>query len=253
MPTHDEATPVAPVSEPHPHASVTFQALGSDLRLRILRELAIGDRGVAELTEALDAAAPTLRYHLGVLLQDGIVEKVPVRREGRIGRPRVQYRLRKNQVIEGFPVRRYETLSEILLSVVTASLPPDRWERALYEAGHLSGRQLIAAIEKGPDGAGWNPQRFVRDCLGGHFAAMGLQTEVIDLQRDRVRYRAFTCPFQELAVKFPDRVCDHLDVGFHEGVADALGSGVTTRRLACMGHGAPYCEYSLQWTKGCKR
>lgn len=249
MPTHDEAVPAPSIPEPQPNTSVTFQALGSDLRLRILRELAVGSRGIVELAAALNVTAPTLRYHLGVLLQDGIVEKVPTQRDGRIGRPSVRYRLRKTHVVDGFPIRRYETLSEILLSVITASLPQDRWEKALYEAGRSSGRQLIASIGKEDGESGWDPDRFVRECLEGHFTAMGIQTEVLDLGRDRVRYRAFACPFQELAAKYPDRVCDNLDVGFHEGVAEALGSGVSTQRLQCMGHGAPFCEYSLRWTK----
>ena len=249
MPADDSATPNPRVSESQANASVTFQALGSGLRLRILRELASGDRGVADLSATLDVAPATVRYHLGVLLQDGIVDKGLVHREGRIGRPRDHFRLRQSHVIDGFPVRRYETLSEILLSVVTAFLPPARWQRALYEAGRASGRQLVAAIGGEVHGDGWTPERFVRDCLAGPFAAMGLQTEVVDLRKDRVQYRAFTCPFQELAVKYPDRICDHLDVGFHEGVAEGLGPGVVTRRLACMGHGAPYCEYSLRWTK----
>lgn len=225
-----------------------FQALGSDVRMNILRNLIRGDCSVAQLARAARLHPATIRYHLSILLQDGLVEKVPTRRDGRVGRPTTRYCIR-NVEIGGFPPRRYEILSEILLLTMGRLLDRQRSDQALYEAGRESGQRMVAGVEEAAKVSEWGPREFVQHCLLGAFASMGMQTEVVQERDDFVRFRAFTCPFQELAVKYPDRVCDSLDRGFHEGIATRMGSLVVGERLACMGHGDAFCEYSLHWAK----
>ncbi len=234
---------------PHANDSQAFHALGSQARLDILRELAIGARNVPELAKTTGLRPGVIRYHLGVLLQDGLVEHVQTGHEGRVGRPTNRYRLRSQPAIDGFPPRRYETLSEILLAVVTTSLGRNDWTQALYRAGRESGRNLIAAIQRGAGIQEWTPLQFVQRCVEGYMPGMGMRTQVVESRGDRVQYRTFTCPFQELATKYPDPVCDSLDAGFHDGIAEGLGTNVENRRLACLGHGDPYCEYALQWKR----
>ncbi|MFQ5838954.1 MAG: helix-turn-helix transcriptional regulator [Thermoplasmata archaeon] len=229
--------------------SEAFQALGSDARLRILQQLMRGDCSVSELARAMSLHPVTIRYHVNILLRDGLVEQLSHHREGAVGRPTTRYRIRYERMIGGFPPRHYEVLSEILLQTITESLARDRWERALYAAGRESGRQLIEAIEKDAQVSVWNPKRFVHLYMEGALANLGMQTEVVELRDDSVQYRAFTCPFQELALKYPDKICDYLDVGFHEGIAEKLGTNVVHERLACMGHGDPHCEYCVRWTE----
>ncbi|MFQ5838931.1 MAG: helix-turn-helix transcriptional regulator [Thermoplasmata archaeon] len=228
--------------------SEAFHALGSDARLKILMELMQGDRGISELSRAVGLNPVTVRYHINILLRDGLVERLPQRREGVAGRPMARFRVRPERM-GGFPPRRYEMLSEILLHVVRVSLDREQWGRMLYAEGHEKGQQLIEGVEREAQISAWSPQRFVRLCLEGVMADMGVRTKVIDLQDDLVHYRAFTCPFQELALKYPDMICNYLDVGFHEGVAEKLDPDVVHERLACMGHGDPYCEYRIRWTR----
>jgi ArsR family transcriptional regulator len=57
-----------------------FHALADETRLRILEELADGERCVCDLTDALDAAQSRLSFHLKVLKDAGLVTD---RREGR--------------------------------------------------------------------------------------------------------------------------------------------------------------------------
>lgn len=78
---------------------------------------------------------------------------------------------------------------------------------------------------------------------------MGLLAVVSDVGEDFVQYRTLSCPFLELALSYPEMICDHLDAGFYEGVASRMGSGVTHERLACMGHGDAFCEQRLKWAK----
>lgn len=239
----------AETAQPRASDSQAFHALGSEARLGLLRVLAVGERTLDQLRRATGLREAAVRYHLGILLQDDLVERVPARPDGRVGRPTNRYRLRATPGVSGFPPRQYETLSEVLLGVVCSSLDRRGWERALYQAGRGSGHQMIDSIRQTAGVDRWTPERFVQHFLSDAMRSMGVQTEVVESHRDRVRYRTLTCPFQELAARYPDRICDHLDAGFHDGVADGLGPRVVNRRSSCMGHGDPFCEYTVQWKR----
>lgn len=227
-----------------------FHALGSEARLKLLRELLQGDRDVADLSEAVGLHPVTVRYHLNILVGDGLVQKMTTPREGEVGRPPILYRLRQKELVESFPPRRYEMLSEILLSVVGASMGEEEARRVLFQAGLRTGEDLIKALEQEGGISHWTPDRFARAYVEGAMAAMGLVASVVEQGEDSVQYRSFVCPFQELALKYPDKICDHLDAGFHQGIANALGPEVVHERLACIGHGDPHCEYRVRWKSG---
>ncbi len=226
-----------------------FQALGSDVRLNLLKELIKGDCDISKLAEAVRLHPVTVRYHINILVSDGLVEKLVIHREGEVGRPPIRYRIRHKGMIGRFPPRLYEMLSEILLGIIDESLSREKWERMLYDAGREAGRQMIRATEMETQITVWNPRRFVQLYLEGALANLGLVTAAVEVGNDFVQYRGFTCPFQELALKYPEKICDYLDVGFHEGVAERLGTNVRHERLACMGHDDSYCEYRVRWTE----
>lgn len=227
----------------------TFQTLGSDVRLQILRELLQGERGVAELALSVDLSPVTVRYHLKVLVADGLVEK-RVDHEGHgVGRPPHRYRLRQPEGVTSFPPRRYEMLANILLNILETAIRPEDLETKLHEAGREVGRSLVRTVEEHRDIASWTPDGFVKEFLEGALAQMGLVTTVVERRPDLVRYRSFICPFQELAKKEPGLICDLLDAGYHEGVMERVGGGAIQERLACMGHGDPHCEYAVRWTR----
>jgi len=122
-------------------------------------------------------------------------------------------------------------------------------ERALREAGKAVGRQLVETLEKEAGLSAWNPRGFVRHYLEGAIARMGLLAVVADMGEDFVQYRFLSCPFLELAMSYPEMICDHLDAGFHEGVAARMKSDVIHERLACMGQGDAFCEQRLKWAR----
>jgi DNA-binding transcriptional ArsR family regulator len=224
-----------------------FQALGSDVRVRILKELLGGERDISELVGATALRSGSVRYHLNILIGEGLVEKFTRHHEGDVGRPPIRYRLRPAGVVQGIPFRQYRLLAEVLLGVILESLPPEDRDRALYAAGKQVGQQLIDAVAGEAEVSYWDPDLFVRVFLGDALPRMGSLTTVMEQGEDFVQYRAMTCPFQELALKRPRMICDAFDTGFHEGVAERLGSQVRFTRLACIGHGDPYCEYALRW------
>ncbi len=224
-----------------------FQALGSDVRVRILKELLRGVRDTSELVRATGVRSGSVRYHLNILIGEGLVEKFTHHQEGDLGRPPVRYRLRPGGIAQGIPFRQYRLLSEVLLDVIRQSLPPEEQVRALYAAGKQVGQQLIDGVASEAEVAEWDSDLFVRVFLGDALPRMGSLITVMDQAEDFVQYRAMTCPFQELALKRPRMICDSFDKGFHEGLAERLGSQVRFKRLACIGHGDPYCEYALRW------
>ena len=240
-------------TQPQGSDSQAFRALGSEPRLDLLRELAAGDGTVLELSRATGLRPSAVRYHLGVLLQDGLIERVSDHRDGHVGRPTNRYRLRARSVVNGFPPRHYDTLAEVLLNVLCGTLSQKERHKALYEAGRKGGRSFVATIQRGTGVGEWTPEDFVRHCVEGQMTRMGMRCQVVDARGNRVRYRAYTCPFQELAARYPEPVCDSLDAGFHDGIAEGLGPHVENRRFACLGHGDPYCEYSVMWTRARSR
>ena len=54
--------------------AVRFSALGDPIRLRILTELADGQRCVCELLDEIDIAPNLLSYHLKILRDTGLVD-----------------------------------------------------------------------------------------------------------------------------------------------------------------------------------
>ncbi len=228
-------------------ATESFQALGSEPRLGILQELQHGERGVSDLAKAVGLHPVTVRYHLGILLRDGLIEQVRYRREGGIGRPAALYRVRTDAGVEGYPPRRYEMLSEILLRLISQSLDRKALEKALRGAGQTTGQQLLEAIDAEAQVPVWNPGNFVEFFLKRAMSRMGIDVEILAVGEDLVHYRAYGCPFRELAERYTEEICDNLDLGLYEGITQSMGSGVAFERLACIGHGDPNCEYRLRW------
>jgi DNA-binding transcriptional ArsR family regulator len=58
---------------PEPDMVAVYRALGDETRLRILRELASGDRRITDLTQKLGLAKSTVHAHLVVLRSAGLV------------------------------------------------------------------------------------------------------------------------------------------------------------------------------------
>jgi DNA-binding transcriptional ArsR family regulator len=59
--------------EPEQDLVVTYRALGDETRLRLLRELAGGDRRLADLVQSLGLSKSTLHGHLAVLRSAGLI------------------------------------------------------------------------------------------------------------------------------------------------------------------------------------
>jgi predicted ArsR family transcriptional regulator len=199
-------------------ATALHRALSDPRRVQIVDELRGADDGldVQELARRVGLHANTVRWHLGVLADAGLVSSRPVGRAGP-GRPRVVYMLEDEPSSEA-GVEDYRLLSAILTGV--ASQLADGPARA-EEAGRAWGRHLVD-----------RPSPLVS--LTDEEAT----SEVVELL-DQQGFRAETgdgeirmrrCPFHELAEAHPGIVCA-VHRGLISGALAELGSGLRVERL----------------------
>ncbi len=224
-----------------------FAALGSRVRLRILEALAARAMTLPELARELELNRTTLRYHLGLLQEQGWIQETAPGKAGGSGRPAVRFRASPRGWV-GFPERHFELLGEIALHALLESNGPDRSAEILRAKGSGMGQEMAEAVAARAALKEWSPDAFERLVLQGLFRDFGVVGTVVERKPAELTYRVFTCPFLELAEKMPGLVCDAVDAGFHEGVDRSMGS-VATTKTACMGHGDPFCEYRLTWTR----
>jgi predicted ArsR family transcriptional regulator len=223
-----------------------FAALASHARYQILDALSAHPKTIRELTKELGVHRLTLRYHLGFLLSEGFVEEVPATHQGKAGRPPAYYRTARHAMIPGFPPRRFEFIAQASLSALLEALGEGDARQRLYTKGKTVGAGVVRGIAAQKGVSMWTPALFDEHILKGSYREMGVSTEVLAATPSSIEYRAYGCPFLELAEQMPDVVCDALDAGFHDGIDEAVGGASTVRRR-CLGHGDLFCEYTVTW------
>lgn len=200
------------------------RALSSPVRARLLDLLraAPDPRGVEALAERLDLHVNTVRAHLALLEDAGLVASEPEPR-GRPGRPRLVYRVtdRAAQVDQGGG---YRFLAQALASYVaaTASDPP----AAGREAGAAWGRHLVA-----------RPAPFETVTVDAAMAevvdlldAFGFDPQLDTGEPTRPRVHLRRCPFLDVAREHQDVVCS-LHLGLLQGALAELGSDLEATDL----------------------
>ena len=222
-----------------------FDALGSDVRNRVLEFLSKGEATVLQIAAGVHANPATLRYHLGLLLREGLVEEIRPHSQGSRGRPAILYRTTRRAVVPGFPERHFDMLALAAIQTLVEASGGREAARRLSKKGAEVGRTMVESVAAQDAVGRWSPESFERLVLQGLFPAFGVSCKVLSRGPDSLTYRSFTCPFLELAEKIPEYVCDAMDTGFHEGIDRSVGA--VTTRVACMGHGDSHCEYAMSW------
>lgn len=158
-----------------------------------------------QLAERVDLHPNTIRWHLGVLTDAGLVQATPERRHGR-GRPSVVHRLTGEGSARGRD--EYRLLATMLTDVVAAD---GNGKARAYEAGVRWGRHL----RQGDPGAD------IAELLDQEGFAAEQQGDTIEMRR---------CPFYALAEGAPQVICT-LHHGIIDGALEEAGSGETVARL----------------------
>jgi predicted ArsR family transcriptional regulator len=160
-------------------------------------------------TNALAAAVGlhpnTVRWHLGVLADAGLVRSAPAQLKRR-GRPSVVYTLTPDGAARDRDEYR------LLATMLTAALAGSNDGEALaYETGARWGRHLQSA----------EPERAVAELLDRQGFAASARGARIEMRR---------CPFYALAEESPDVICT-LHHGIIDGALAAKSTGLTVERL----------------------
>lgn len=166
---------------------------------------AAGGLDTAALAAAVGLHPNTVRWHLGVLTDAGLVRSEPEHRHAR-GRPRVVHRLTADGAARDRD--EYRLLATMLTAAVAAG---DDGERRAYATGVDWGRHLHAA----------EPGSGVVDLLDRQGFAAAQRGDRIEMRR---------CPFYALAESSPQVICT-LHHGIIDGILEAASAGVSVERL----------------------
>jgi predicted ArsR family transcriptional regulator len=193
------------------------KALADERRSRIVEELREAPFGldVQELASRLGLHQNTIRFHLGVLVDAGLVASRPAPRSAP-GRPRILYRLNAEGAAAGRD--EYRLLANVLAGTVAQR---ESGSSDAENAGRAWGRYLVR-----------RPLPLVHvsdeDATSDVVALLdqqGFEPEAVD---GEIRMRR--CPFHELAESHPDVVCA-VHRGLISGALHELGSDLEVESL----------------------
>jgi predicted ArsR family transcriptional regulator len=187
------------------------RALADPHRVRIGEELraAPGGHDVRELARRLGLHENTVRWHLGLLGEAGLVESRPAA-NGKPGRPRMLYVLRPGA--ERPAVRDEHRLLATILTGAVAGVPDG--EQKAEEAGRAWGRYLVRRP---------SPLARVSDEEAVAEVARLLDEEGFAAEARDLEIHMRRCPFHELAETNPGVVCS-VHRGLMAGALEELGS-----------------------------
>ena len=193
------------------------RALADPRRRRVVEELRAEHEGLdaQELAQRLELHPNTVRWHLGILGDAGLVESQPVPRSGP-GRPRILYRLSPKTAAPGRDEYR-------LLATILAGAVSDHGEGSsrAETSGHAWGRFLVRRPAP-------NVRFGDREAVGEVVRLLDEQGFVPDADGTEIQMRR--CPFHDLAEQHPEVVCA-VHRGLIAGALEELGSGLEVGAL----------------------
>jgi predicted ArsR family transcriptional regulator len=193
------------------------RALADDRRRRLVEELR-GERAgldVQELAHRLGLHQNTVRWHLGVLADAGIVVSQAAPRSAP-GRPRILYSLSHHADAPGRDD--YRLLAAILAGTISEH---DGARAAVDSAGRAWGRYLVRRPQ---------PLARVTDEQAVGEVVRLLDEQGFDPDADGTDVRMHRCPFHDLAEQHPEVVCA-VHRGLISGALEELGSGLEVSGL----------------------
>jgi predicted ArsR family transcriptional regulator len=206
-----------------PGGSSLHRALSDPTRLALISELgeAVEPLDVYGLAQRVGVHVNTVRWHLRILVDAGVVLDEPGAARGR-GRPRHAYRLsdRAREVEHG----RFGLLAEVLVDALAHGGP--EVAGTLEESGRVRGRELVR-----PDLGGTRPvgTEQALDSIVRLLARLGFEPR-LEHGRAGPRIEMRPCPFGELAARSSSVVCP-VHLGLIRGTLEALDAPVEAAEL----------------------
>lgn len=199
------------------------RALSSPVRGRIVELLgADGAMDARQLAERLDLHVNTVRAHLTVLVEGGLVASSPEERD-RPGRPRLLYRTTEAADDHG-GAGGYRFLAEVLASHLGATA--DDPAAVAEQAGTAWGRFLVDA----PAPFTSVGRQTAIEQVAGVLDSLGFEPELDGIESTDPRILLRRCPFLSVAREHQDVVCS-IHLGIMRGALAELGVDVEVRDL----------------------
>jgi predicted ArsR family transcriptional regulator len=193
------------------------RALADEGRRRIVDELRDASAGLDahELAERLDLHANTVRWHLGILADAGLIDSEPARNAGR-GRPRTVYSL--TQDARARDGDEHRLLASVLSGAMARMVGG---AEAAVDAGRAWGRYLVRRPL---------PLAPVNESDAVAEVVSVLDTQGFDPEVDGREILMRRCPFRDLAATHPGVVCG-MHGGLIAGALDELGGRLDLEEL----------------------
>lgn|GEM_PF-1850391 len=228
--------------------SDVYRALSVKARLEMLRFIAGRPKTIQEVADRFGLTQFTARYHLRFLEDARMIKRYEVR--GRRGKPRIYYAISGRTPLLTYPRREYQGFSELLLSFLTNKLSKDDLKQALKEVGRRLGRERMEELAARSGIESWTLQEYREHYLGEALPQEVGEVEMVSEASDRLVFRVYSCPVQELAQKYPDQLCTAMEQGIREGVVEATGGKLAIVRRKSLARGQGYCEFEVSNTVG---
>jgi len=195
-------------------------ALGDERRAAIVDELRAASLGldVRELGERVGLHPNTVRWHLGVLADAGLVESRAAADRLAPGRPRILYRLTK----EAVPARQRTEEYRLLASILTGTIAER--EDAAADA-ERNGRSWGRFLARRPLPLARPSRERAVEQVSELLAGQGFEPTV-----DGNRICMYRCPFHDLAETNPDIICA-VHRGMIDGTLEELDSDLRVAKL----------------------
>ncbi|MCL4435862.1 MAG: ArsR family transcriptional regulator [Thaumarchaeota archaeon] len=218
------------------------KALSSKRRLEILRVLSNEPMSIKEIADNLSLNPVAIRHHIKILMRSELVEEVGEKRL-RFGRPTTLYGTRQVPQSLGYPRRRYDVLSEILIQALIQNIPTSKTAKILKNLGYQYGANLINDLSLHHGIRKWDMHSLKQHLLDDHLKEEGSQPEIVKINENEMVFRLHNCVFSEISRKHPEIICNGLDLGIREGILERSLGFAEQIRNKCKGHGDPYCEF----------
>jgi predicted ArsR family transcriptional regulator len=202
-----------------------FKVLADSSRYAIYQEVAAAGEPMStvEIAERLDLHPNTVRLHLEKMRDAGLLEAFSDR-HGAVGRPQHRWSVGSHAPSLGVEPSGFRVLAHLLAEVAAQpSGDPDRAAAVGRRRGlERTGERPGAAANRASEGPGAACVRAVVDELGDLGFDPALEDGASVGDPDFSIGLAFTkCPFRELAVLYPDLVCE-----LHRGLTEGVLAGV---------------------------
>ncbi|WP_309491830.1 helix-turn-helix transcriptional regulator [Candidatus Hecatella orcuttiae] len=214
------------------------RALSVEPRRQVLGLLAsYGPLSLEDLSRKTGLKTITLRHHMRILENTGLVESFLKGRDGP-GRPTQLYTIVSRYVNLSFPKRQYEMLTQHLLEFLLKKKGEKYTVSILREIGAKLGEQLMKNLSFQYGIQRWDEDKFSEYVLP-EIAKMGSYPSLTKRADGSLEIRISNCIFYEVAKANPKIVCEG-HKAFFQTIANYLGKYEAVNEY-CIAEGNRHC------------